>query len=180
MIYTSVSRRFTVKKILFLFISALLLAVTGCRNEAPVPHEGASAPDFNLESISGNKVRMSEMRGKVVLLNFWASWCSPCREEIPSLISLNAALTGKNFQLLAVAIDEGGRDAVMQFFSRTRVSLPTLFDPGGLAGRRYGIRGVPETFVIDKHGIIRKKVVGPIDWTDPEMIGYINKLAKSE
>ncbi len=167
-------------KLILLFLSLMFLAGTGCRNENPVPREGAPAPDFTLESISGEKVRLSEMHGRVVLLNFWASWCPPCREEIPSLFTLNSALTGKNFRLLAVAIDEGGRDAVIRFFKRTGVSLPTVFDPGGFIGKRYGITGVPETFVIDKQGIIRKKVIGPIDWTGPEMMGYINKLANSE
>ncbi len=180
MIYTSVDRRFAVKKILILFISIVFLAVTGCSNDTPVPREGSVAPNFTLESISGDKVSLSELRGKVVLLNFWASWCPPCREEIPSLYTLNAAMSGKNFRLLAVAIDEGGRDAVAQFFRRTGVSLPTLFDPGGPVGKRYGITGVPETFVIDKHGIVRKKVVGPLEWGDPGIIGYLNKLANSE
>jgi len=163
-----------------LFISLLFLALTGCPDKAPVPREGASAPDFTLEGVSGEKVRLSDLRGKVVLLNFWASWCPPCREEIPSLFTLNAALTGKNFRMLAVAIDEGGRDQVMEFFRRTGVSLPALFDPGGNVGKSYGITGVPETFVIDKQGVIRKKVIGPIEWTDPGMMGYISNLANSE
>ncbi len=170
-------RKLKAKRYFVLFISVLFLSVTGCRNEIPVPHEGDAAPDFTLESISGNKVRLSELRGKVVLVNFWASWCPPCREEIPSLFSLNAALTGKNFRMLAVAIDEGGRETIENFFRKTGVSLPALFDPGGLAGKRYGITGVPETFIIDKRGVIRKKVVGPIDWADPEMIRYLGALA---
>ncbi len=168
------------KRILVLSASILFLTVMGCRNDAPVPREGAVSPDFTLESFSGGNVSLSELRGKVVLLNFWASWCPPCREEIPSLYTLNSVMSGKNFRLLAVAIDEGGRDAVAQFFGRMGVSLPTLFDPGGHVGKRYGITGVPESFVIDKHGIIRKKVVGPLDWNDPGIIGYINKLANSE
>ncbi len=168
------------KKILILFIAALFLTFTGCSNKSPAPREGDAAPDFTLESISGDKVSLSELRGKVVLLNFWASWCPPCRDEIPSLYTLNAAMSGKNYRLLAVAIDEGGRNAVSQFLKKTGVSLPVLVDPGGVVAKRYGITGVPETFVIDRMGKIRKKVVGPIDWTEPEMIKYLNKLSISE
>lgn len=170
-------REFRVKRYFFLFISFIFLTAAGCQKEMPVPHEGDEAPDFTLESISGDKVRLAELRGKIVLVNFWASWCPPCREEVPSLFSLNAAMAGKNFRLLAVAIDEGGRGSIENFFRKTGVSLPALFDPGGLVGKRYGITGVPETFIIDKQGKIRKKIVGPIDWADPEMIRYLDGLA---
>lgn len=172
-------RVFTVKRNFLLFILLLFLALLGCQKETRVAREGDAAPDFGLESISGDKVRLSELRGKVVLVNFWASWCPPCREEIPSLFSLNAALSGKNFRMLAVAIDEGGRETIENFFRKTGVSLPALFDPGGHVGKLYGITGVPETFVIDKRGTIRKKIVGPVDWANPEMIRYFDDLASN-
>ncbi len=165
------------KKYLFLFVSLLLLGVAGCEKNATVPHDGEPAPDFTLTSLSGEKIRLYDLRGKVILLNFWASWCPPCREEIPSLASLNAAMAGKNFQMLAVSIDKGGRDTIKRFFSKTGVNLPTLLDPDGSVGKEYGISGVPETFVIDKQGIIRKKVVGPIDWSDASVVRYLDNLA---
>jgi thiol-disulfide isomerase/thioredoxin len=169
-----------VKANLFLIIGVLLLVLTGCKSETPAPREGEPAPDFELTALSGEKVRLSGLRGKVVLLNFWASWCPPCREEIPSLITLNAKLPARDFQLLTVAIDKEGREAIAAFFGKTGASLPTLLDSDGLVGKDYGITGVPETFVIDKQGIIRKKVIGPIDWSDPAVIRHLDSLREVE
>jgi peroxiredoxin len=168
---------FKVKKCICLFLALLLIIVTGCRREVPVAREGKPAPDFTLSGVSGEKVRLAEFRGKVVLLNFWASWCPPCREEIPALINLDKAMVGKDFRMLAVAIDKGGRDTIVEFLRHQEVSLPVLLDPDGSVAKTYGITGVPETFIIDKMGKIRKKIVGPIDWSDISVIRYLNKLA---
>ncbi len=165
------------RKYIFLILSLLLLVSTGCHKDAPAPKEGDAAPDFNLTSLSGEEVRLSDLRGKVVIVNFWASWCPPCREEIPSLVTLNTAMAGKNFRLLAISIDKDGKNAIAPFFNKLGINLPTLFDSNGSVGKRYGITGVPETFIVDGQGIIRKKVVGPIDWSAPDMIRFINDLA---
>jgi len=165
-----------VKKSICLFLALLLIVITGCRRDAPVAREGESAPDFTLTGLSGEKVRLSDFRGKVILLNFWASWCPPCREEIPALVSLEKAMAGKDFRMLAVAIDKGGRDAIVEFFRRQGVTLPVLLDSDGSVGKTYGITGVPETFVIDKKGTIRKKIIGPIDWSDISVIRYLDNL----
>jgi peroxiredoxin len=165
------------KKIIVLVVSLFLLAVTGCHKDVPAPKEGDAAPDFKLTSLSGPDVRLSDLRGKVVLVNFWASWCPPCREEIPSLVTLNTVMSGKNFRMLAVSQDVGGREAVAGFFKKLGISLPTLFDPDASVGKKYGITGVPETFIVDGNGIIRKKVVGPTDWSSPGMIRFISDLA---
>ena len=167
---------FKVKKSICLFLALLLIVITGCRRDAPVAREGESAPDFTLTGLSGEKVRLSDFRGKVILLNFWASWCPPCREEIPALVSLEKAMAGKDFRMLAVAIDKGGRDAIVEFLKREGVTLPVLLDPDGSVGKTYGITGVPETFVIDKKGTIRKKIIGPIDWSDISVIRYLDNL----
>jgi thiol-disulfide isomerase/thioredoxin len=166
-----------VKKSICLFLALLLIVVTGCRREVTEPTEGRPAPEFTLTDISGRKARLSDFRGKVILLNFWASWCPPCREEIPALLSLDAAMAGKDFRLLAVAIDRGGRDIVMAFLGREGSRLPVLLDPDGSVAKTYGITGVPETFIIDKTGTIQKKIIGPIDWSDVSVIRYLDKLA---
>jgi peroxiredoxin len=167
------------RKSIVLIVSLLLLVSTGCQKDVRAPKEGDAAPDFNLTSLSGGEVRLSDLRGKVVLVNFWASWCPPCRGEIPSLVTLNSAMAGKNFRLLAVSVDNEGKDAIEPFFNKLGISLPTLFDPHGSVGKSYGITGVPETFIVDKNGIIRKKVVGPIDWSAPDVISFINGLASA-
>ncbi|HBG08105.1 MAG: thioredoxin [Geobacteraceae bacterium GWC2_58_44] len=154
----------------------MVFAASGCsKREAPVV-EGKPAPDFTLNDLSGRPVQLSSLKGKVVLLNFWATWCPPCREEIPSMVRLNQAMQGKPFQMLAVSIDEGGRDAVQAFFAKGGVSLPTLLDTDGTVARRYGTTGVPETFVIDAKGVIMKKVVGPMDWSSAEVLAALEEL----
>jgi peroxiredoxin len=165
------------RKYFILIVSLLLLVSTGCHKDVPAPKEGEAAPDFKLTSLSDGEVRLSDLRGKVVLVNFWASWCSHCRDEIPSLVNLNTAMSGKNFRMIAISIDKGGMDVISPFFNKLGISLPTLFDQDGSVGKSYGITGVPETFIVDKNGIIRKKVVGPIDWSAPDTIRYINDLA---
>ncbi|MBU5636035.1 TlpA family protein disulfide reductase [Geomonas sp. Red69] len=163
-------------------IAALLLiaalAAAGCAKkaaEAPAV-EGNPAPDFTLKDLSGKPVQLSTLKGKLVLVNFWATWCPPCREEIPSMVKLNQAMQGKNFQMLAVSIDEGGKTAVEDFFKRGGVTLPALLDTDGQVARRYGTTGVPETFVVDPKGVIRKKVVGGLDWSHPEVMQALQQL----
>ncbi len=154
------------------------LALWGCAREEKPALEGNAAPDFTLNNLAGQEVKLADLRGKVVLVNFWATWCPPCREEIPSMERLNKAMAGKPFQMLAISIDEGGKGAVEGFFNKAGVALPTLLDPGQKTGKRYGITGVPETFIVDKKGVILKKVVGPIDWGDPMVIGCLENAMK--
>jgi peroxiredoxin len=159
--------------------AVVLLAVfmvSGCTKHEEPAVEGKSAPDFTLNDLSGRPVQLSSLKGKVVLLNFWATWCPPCREEIPSMVRLNQSMQGKEFQMLAVSIDEGGKDAVVDFFKKGKVALPALLDTEGKVSRRYGTTGVPETFVIDRKGVILKKVVGSMDWSSPEVLAALNEL----
>jgi len=164
--------------LILLLTSSLLALVTACSKEGPAPHVGTVAPDFSLKDLSGKSVHLSELRGEVVLLNFWATWCPPCQEEVPSLSRLNAAMTGKGFRMLTVSIDDGGSKAVESFFQRTGYRLPTLLDSDGTVGKMYGITGVPETFILDRQGVVRKKVVGPLTWDAPSVISYLLELQK--
>jgi len=153
----------------------VLLALAGCSKEPAKPAiQGNPAPDFTLNTLNGEVVKLSDLRGKVVILNFWATWCPPCREEIPSMMRLNAAMAGKPFRMLCVSIDEGGKVAVEEFFRKTGFSLPTLLDADRRIGKLYGITGVPETFVIDGNGVILKKVVGAMEWDHPDAIAFLN------
>lgn len=139
--------------------------------------EGAAAPDFTVKDMEGKDLKLSELKGSVVLVNFWATWCPPCKEEIPSMIKLDKAMAGKAFRMLAISIDEGGKDAVLKYFKGNK-DLPTYLDPDGKTSRLYGTTGVPETFIIDKQGIIRKKIVGGMDWSAPDVISYMDELLK--
>lgn len=168
-------------RIISIFAVCLSIFMAACSSkETPkvAVVEGAQAPDFTLGDLSGNKTRLSDLKGNVVLVNFWATWCPPCREEIPSMAVLNRVMTGKPFRMLAISIDQGGKGAVSEYFSRSGTALPALFDPDGKVGKLYGITGVPETFVIDKRGVIIKKVIGPIDWSDPAVVKFLEDAMK--
>ncbi|GFO56595.1 thioredoxin [Geomonas sp. Red276] len=154
------------------------LAITGCTKEEAPAVEGNLAPDFTLKDLSGREVKLSSLRGKVVLVNFWATWCPPCREEIPSMVQLNKTMQGKPFQMLCCSIDEGGKDAVETFFKKSGLTLPALLDTDGKVAKRYGTTGVPETFVVDTKGVILKKVVGAMDWNSPQVMAAFDELMR--
>jgi peroxiredoxin len=166
------------KRYLCLALAFLLLALPACSRKQQPALQGNPAPDFSLKDLAGTTIKLSDLRGKVVVLNFWATWCPPCREEIPSMMRLNGAMAGKDFRMLAVSIDEGGKDAVTGFFQKSGMSLPALLDTDQAVGKRYGLTGVPETFVIDKKGVILKKVVGAMDWSNPTVIEYLDNAMK--
>lgn len=176
-------------RLTFLILLAVALgAVVGCKKEESKTRpaaeslakavEGAVAPDFTVKDLAGKEVKLSALKGKVVLVNFWATWCPPCKEEIPSMMKLNQSMAGKQFQMLAVSIDEGGREAVEGYFKKSGNSLPAYLDIEGEVSRLYGTTGVPETFIVDKAGIIRKKVVGGMDWSSPDVVAYMDELLK--
>lgn len=170
------------KKFLVLFCCIAALAVGCSKDKAGVPvkspSEKSQAPEINIVSLDNQQLSLASLKGKVVLLNFWATWCPPCREEIPSMMKLNTFMVGKPFQMVCVSVDEGGKDAVETYFKNSGFSLPAYTDPSGRVAKIYGITGVPETFVIDKNGIIVKKVIGGLDWNSPEVIAFLEGLMK--
>jgi peroxiredoxin len=139
---------------------------------------GDIAPDFQLEDAAGNQVSLADLRGKVVLVNFWATWCPPCREEMPSMEKLYAAMSGEDFVMLAVNIEENGRDTVPAFLEKAPHTFPILYDDQGVVQQLYGVYRFPESFVIRKDGVIDDKVIGAIDWAHPETVAYFKALAK--
>ncbi len=166
-----------------LLLSFLILFVTACSKDkgsssVKAPAEKNPATDITVVSLDNQQITLSGLKGKVVLLNFWATWCPPCREEIPSMMKLNTLMAGKPFQMVAVSVDEGGKKAVEEFFKNTGYSIPAYIDSTGQVARMYGITGVPETFVIDKNGIIVKKVIGGLDWNSPDVIAFLEGLMK--
>jgi thiol-disulfide isomerase/thioredoxin len=166
------------KKYGYLLLSILLIGLVACSTKTPPPREGSRAPEFVLKDLEGREVSLSSLKGNVVLVNFWATWCPPCREEIPSMAKLNALVAGKPVRLLAISIDEGGKAAVENLFRKMNVTLPTLLDTDSKTGKRYGITGVPETFIVDRQGYVVKKVVGPMDWADPQIVKFLDELTR--
>ncbi len=134
------------------------------------------AEDFAVPDLSGQAVRLSALRGKVVLVNLWTTWCPPCREEMPSMQRLWDRLRDRDFQLLAVSEDEDGRRVVEPFVREMKLSFPVLIDPEHQVGDRYGVWGYPETFVIDRTGRVVDRVIGPRDWASAEAIASLETL----
>jgi peroxiredoxin len=148
-------------------------------NMPPAPATaGDMAPDFTLEDTEGNKVTLSSLRGKVVMVNFWATWCPPCKEEMPSMERLNKMMTGEDFVMLAINTDDNGRDVVPDFLEKNPHDFTVLYDDQGGVKQSYGVYKMPESFIINKDGKIVEKVVGAIDWASPETIAYITNLIK--
>lgn len=134
--------------------AATVLAVAGAEDAAALPAAGAVAPDFVAKSDSGRNVRLSELRGQVVLVNFWASWCSPCRQELPLLNKIYVRYRAAGFMLLAVNVDDNRKDADTML-KRLDLRFPTLFDGSKSVSKLYGVDTMPATLVIDRDGRVR-------------------------
>jgi peroxiredoxin len=139
---------------------------------------GDLAPDFELEDTKGNKVVLSDLRGKVVMVNFWATWCPPCKLEMPSMEKLNQLMAGEDFVMLAINTEQNGRSVVPAFLKKNPHDFTVLYDDDGAVQRQYGVFKFPETFIVRKDGTIDQKVVGAINWTSPETIAYFKGLVK--
>jgi thiol-disulfide isomerase/thioredoxin len=182
------NREIFMKRIICAFIILSLFGLAGCNRDksggkpaakpASSAVEGAMAPDFTVKDLEAKEQKLSALKGKVVMVNFWATWCPPCKEEIPSMMKLNQSMAGKPFQMLAISVDEGGKAAVEGFFKKSGLSLPVYLDSDGAVSRSYGTTGVPETFIVDKNGLIQKKIVGGMDWSSPDVIAYMDELLK--
>lgn len=137
--------------------------------------EGMAAPDFELERVGGGIMKLSDQKGKVVVLNFWATWCPPCVEEMPSLERLHRRLEGKDFILIAVSIDNN-INTVERFIKQFNITFSVLHDPGGQISEMYGTYQFPETFIIGRDGTVMRKEVGAFRWDDEKIVEYLEGL----
>jgi peroxiredoxin len=175
-----------IKKIIFLvvlivlaavFIVGLLVMNRSTGNKAVT--SGDRAPEFRLKTLDGGSVNLADLRGKVVMVHFWATWCPPCVEEIPTLDRLYRSLSGKDLLILAVSEDEGGAGALESFIKQNRLSIPVLLDSGSNVARSYGTYKLPETYIVDRQGVVRYKAIGPRDWTDPANIQILRNIVEA-
>jgi cytochrome c biogenesis protein CcmG/thiol:disulfide interchange protein DsbE len=153
-------------------VAGLVLVLGSCRSSEPAKI-GTTAPDFTVSD--GEKtVQLSQLRGKPVLLNFWATWCPPCVQEMPSLVELQHQMGGR-VVVLAVSMDVD--EAAYKAFTAKRMpGVLTVRDPDHKSSALYGTFAYPETFLIDKDGKIQRKFIGPVEWTSAEMMEYFGKL----
>ncbi len=142
---------------------------------------GMTAPNFSLPDLQGKTQRLTDYRGKVVFLNFWATWCKPCKEEMPSMQVLWDNLKNQDFMMLAVSMDRVTTTKDIPSFVETlKLSFPILTDSWGQTDKRYKLMGVPETYIIDQNGVLREKVIGPRDWTRRESIETIVQMLQKQ
>jgi len=127
---------------------------------AEAPTDGKLAPDFTLTSTEGKPIKLSDYRGKVVVLDFWATWCPPCKAEIPDFIKLYSKYKGDGFQMLGVSLDQGGLNDVVPFIKDHGINYPIVLGTEEVVSAYGGIRGIPTTFVIDKKGNVRDSFMG--------------------
>jgi peroxiredoxin len=163
-----------VRRAFLISVITLLFTHTGCYSGSRPPHIGTSAPDFTVQD-SDRKVSLQEFRGKIVVLNFWATWCAPCVEEMPSLVQMQQKMKGKGVEVLAVSVDVD-QSAYQNFLKSYKVDMLTVRDPEQKSNNLYGTFKFPETYIIDRQGVLRRKFIGAIDWGQPEILDYLTKL----
>jgi cytochrome c biogenesis protein CcmG/thiol:disulfide interchange protein DsbE len=171
-----ISRRLKVimKKIAVLILAGcLVLFITAC-GESPVASVGKPAPDFDTVDLEGKVWSLSKLKGKVVFVNFWATWCAPCREEMPSMQKLYEKMPKDKFEMLAL-FNNDKKPVAKNFVAKLGLTMPILSDEYNFAGTKYGLTGLPETFIVDKKGVIREKFIGPAQWDSPENIQMMTK-----
>ena len=143
------------------------------------PRVGTTAPNFQLWDLNGNPISLAEYRGRVVLVNFWATWCGPCRVEMPAMERLYREFNRKDFEILAVSTDPQGVAVTRPFKESLGLSFPILHDSDFRVGVAYGARTLPITFLVDRQGMIRHRIFGARDWESPEARQLIQILLKT-
>lgn len=160
----------------------LLIVAYGLVTRGPAdPHDtlprvGQPMADFTLSDLQGNTVQLSALRGKVVFINVWATWCPPCVEEMPTIQRLHERLHSRGLETLAVSLDALGAQVVAPFMRDYRLTFTALLDSKGTIERLYRTGGVPESFIVDKQGRLVEKIVGPRDWAHPQVLAMFERL----
>jgi cytochrome c biogenesis protein CcmG/thiol:disulfide interchange protein DsbE len=180
------TKKFNYRAVILVFLAvAVLVIVFALKQNNPYLkysplRVGQTAPDFTLPGLDEKMVSLSDYRGHVVLVNVWATWCPPCVDEMPSMEKLYRGLKGENFEILAVSIDALGKKAVAPFMKKYNLSFPALMDPDGTIKTLYQTTGVPESFIINKQGILVEKIIGPRNWATPAVVRYLRDLIRSD
>ena len=152
-----------------------ILGAVPCGAAELQPWRGGPAPELVLQALDGPAHRLADYRGRVVLVNFWATWCEPCRDEMPSMQRLKEKLAGRPFAVLAVNLDEP-EARIRTFLSRMKVDFTVLLDPGRAAAKSWNARILPASYLVGPDGRIRYSVVGELDWGHERVVGRITEL----
>ena len=147
--------------------------------QAPGPTlVGSVAPDFTLKDREGQEVALGDYRNQLVFLNFWATWCDGCVEEMPDMVELNRLFADRPFQMLAVSVDTSW-EPIQELYNTYAIEVPTLLDPGQQVKRRYKVLALPETFLIDGQGNVVRKYIGWQRWTSPRLMAELEQHLRS-
>ena len=174
----SMIRQKVVHTLLFLAIAlgmGTLLFACIRNSEHKIIGVGDRAPEVRLQSVDGKTMSLADYRGKVVLVHFWATWCPPCVEEIPTLERFYQQVFGSDIEVLAVSVDDSA-DVLKTFLDRNKVHFPVLRDPGKKTAGSYGTMKFPETYVVGRDGMVRYKVIGPMDWSMRSNVEIVRSL----
>ncbi len=167
--------------LLLLLVFSALPALAGT-DRPQQPHgivtAGLVAPDFTLENMQGEKIHLSQLRGKVVIVNFWASWCPPCKREMPSMEVLHKTFKDDDLVLLAINVEKDGRKAVARFLQESPYTFPILLDDQAKVQNLYGVFQFPESFIIDRNGVVVKKVIGAVHWMGGDIYNLLHFMVK--
>ncbi|MFQ5480272.1 MAG: TlpA disulfide reductase family protein [Thermodesulfobacteriota bacterium] len=160
-------------------IVIVVVVVMSQKQKFTLMSPGAEAIDFTLPDLEGAEHKLSDYRGNVVFLNIWATWCGPCKEEMPSMQFMHEKFKGKPFKIVAVSIDSTPDSDVKKFADELGLTFIILHDRKGDIKDTYKTTGVPETFIIDQNGIVAEKIWGPRDWSEPKNLYTIKNLLAS-
>lgn len=156
------------------FTVLLILIFAGCYSGSRPPRIGKAAPDFTVQD-DENKISLNQYRGQVVVLNFWASWCPPCIAETPSLVNMQQQLKSKGIVVVGISRDDD-EQAYHRFIKQYGMQFPTVRDPSEKVEHLYGTVLIPETYIIDRHGVLRRKFVSDVEWTSPDVLKFLSSL----
>ena len=163
----------------FLIAIAITMAIIPPPSQALVKEDKHIASDFTLKDLDGNNVSLHQFRGKYLLINFWATWCGPCKIEMPSLEQLYRQFKSDRFDMLGISNDMFGKRVVKPYILAKKITFPMLLDQRMTVSRQYGIVSLPTTILIDPQGIIIGVLQGAENWSDPETLLYFESLLKN-
>ncbi len=167
-----------IERVLMAMIGVLFLALAAVVADTlrdRVIHVGDTAPEFSVQTNAGLTVSRSNFGGRLLVLNFWATWCAPCVREMSSLDQFQKQLKGDGVVVLGINVDEE-EESYRAFLKRTGLSFLTAHDPAAKISSEFGTYRYPETYLIDARGKVLQKIIGPTDWADPRMISYVKSL----
>jgi cytochrome c biogenesis protein CcmG, thiol:disulfide interchange protein DsbE len=163
-----------VRRLTLLLALPTLFAASGCYTGSRPPRIGNPAKAFTVQD-SDRKVTLDQFKGQIVVLNFWATWCPPCVEELPSLEVMQERMRARGVTVLGVSIDVDD-NAYHRFIKERGVNFLTVRDPEQKVAQMYGTSGWPETYIIDRQGVVRRKFIGAVEWNSPEVLQFLSKL----